>query len=145
MISRARFTAAIVLIGLTGSCASTFDASRATRAYPSERHRPVAADIQCFRDETRLTIVNATTTSYRAFDLWLNQRFAQRVESLPAGGTIEISLEGFYDDRGLPFGAGGFFRTEAPTRLVLAEIDHSPDLPLVGLIVIEAADRPQEE
>ncbi|MHC4589179.1 MAG: hypothetical protein ACYTAQ_07530, partial [Planctomycetota bacterium] len=67
---------------------------------------------------------------------WVNQRFVRRVEALPAGGTIRVSLWGFYDVRGDRFSAGGLWRTEPPTPLRLTQIQPDENEPLIGLVTI---------
>jgi hypothetical protein len=123
-----------------GCMPAAFDASRATRDYPTELHRPDSVDVQVFRHNTEIELVNATAISYRNFDLWLNQRFVRPVEALPAGESITLSLWNFYDVRGEVFRAGGFFRTEAPTTLRLVQIEPGDGAPLVGLIAIREDD-----
>ncbi|MHC4129768.1 MAG: hypothetical protein ACYSUA_16700 [Planctomycetota bacterium] len=105
-----------------------YNPALATRPYPHDLHRPEAVDIQVFRHGPSIELVN--------FDLWVNQRFVRRVEALPAGGTIRVSLWGFYDVRGDRFSAGGLWRTEPPTPLRLTQIQPDENEPLIGLVTI---------
>jgi hypothetical protein len=139
---RMLMTAAAVVVMLAGpGCTPrSFDATRATRDYPAELHQPKSVDIQVFRRNTEIELVNATAHSYRDFDLWLNQRFTRRVAELPAGRSITLSLWDFFDVRGEVFRAGGFFRTEEPTQLRMVQIEPGNGEPLVGLITIREDD-----
>jgi len=55
---------------------------------------------------------------------------------MPAGSTIRVNLWDCYDTLGDQFNAGGFWRTDEPTKLVIAELQQSDTQPLVGLLVI---------
>lgn len=114
------------------------DPAMATRPYPRDLHRPEAVDIQVFRKNTNIQLVNATATTYTDFDLWLNQRYVHRVPSLEAGETITVSLWNFWDERGERFNAGGILRAYAPTPVRLTEIQTAEDQPTIGLVTIRA-------
>ena len=113
-----------------------FDPARATPSYPHHLHQANSVNIQVFREDTSIELVNATTHAYTDFDLWINQRYTSRIESLPAGATVRLSLWDFYDERGESLNAGGFFRSDEPTPVRLVEIQTGDDQPLVGLITI---------
>lgn len=130
---------ASVLLLSTGCARPLVDASMATRAYPEARHEPNSVDIEVFRFDTEIEIVNATGHSYNDFSLWLNQRYVRRIDALPAGGTIRLSLWGFYDMLGEVFNAGGFWRTEAATPIWIAEIETDESESLIGLVTIGSA------
>ncbi len=137
----AAFAAAVVVvICCTGCERKMYDPSWATRPYPRELHTTATIDVQVFRNDTKLQLVNFTPRSYSNFDLWINQRYVTHVESLPAGGSIELSLWDFYDEFGDRFNAGGFFRTYSPTPVRLVQIQTEPDQPLIGLVTIRAED-----
>lgn len=130
-------TAAVVALWGSWGCAGTaYDPARATRPYPVDLHVARSVDIQVFRDDTNLEVVNATARSYADFDLWVNQRYVRHVAALPAGESIRLSLWDFFDVRGEAFNAGGFWRTEEPTAVRLVQIQPAPDQQLVGLITI---------
>ncbi len=126
------------LLAASGCAEIRYDPHRATRAYPDDLHQPKAIDIQVFRDGTSIEIVNSTPHSYRDFDLWINQRYVVRVDSMLAGETIRLSLREFYDRWGEAFGAGGFLRTVEPTPVRLVEMQLGEDEPLISLIAIRA-------
>lgn len=129
---------------LTAGCArSQYFPERAAEAYPHELHVASSVDIQVFRDETNIEIVNATGTTYRDFTLWINQRYMKKVDRLRAGETRRFSLWQFYDERGEVMNAGGFFRIYAPDPVRLVQIQIDDESPLIGLIAIPA--EPLEE
>jgi hypothetical protein len=113
-----------------------YDISKATRPYPHELHEPNSIDIQVFRKGPSIEIVNATARSFADFDLWINQRYVRNVELLGPGQTIRLSLWDFYDLRGDRFSAGGFWRTEPPMPLGMAQIQEAEGEPLIGLLVV---------
>jgi hypothetical protein len=123
-------------IGFAGCTPESYVPDLASRPYPFEKHTTSVADIQCFRRDTKLEIVNSTARSYSNFDLWVNQRYVYRVESLPAGATVRVSLWDFIDDYGRRFYAGGFFRAYPPQPVRLVEIQTDAESPMLGLIAI---------
>lgn len=128
----------LVIVLLSGCGRKIYDPQWATRPYPAERHTTTVADMQVIRRGERMEIVNSTATSYRDFDLWINQRYTSHVESLPAGQTIALSLWDFKDEFGDRFYAGGFFRTRKAQPLRLVEIEPAGGGPMIGLITIRA-------
>jgi hypothetical protein len=131
----------IVAAAELGGCAHTaYDPALATLPYPTDLHTNSVVDMQVFRRGTSIEIVNSTARSYADFDLWLNQRYVRRVDSLRAGESIHLSLWDFHDEYGDVFYAGGFFRTRPATPLRLVEIQQGPDQKMVGLITIRAED-----
>ena len=117
-----------------------YDPDLATRPYPRDLHTTETVDIQVFRDDQAIELVNATARSYRDCDLWINQRYMRHVDALLAGQTVRLSLWDFYDERGDRFNAGGFFRTVEAERVRLVEIQPRENLPMVGLITIRAEE-----
>ena len=115
-----------------------FDPARATQSYPHQLHQANSVNIQVFREDTSIELVNATTRSYTDFRLWINQRYTNRIDSLAAGATVRLSLWDFYDERGESLNAGGLFRSDEPTPVRLVEIQTGDEEPLVGLITIRA-------
>jgi len=128
--------ASTLILFASGCEGVRYDPARATRLYPDELHHTNSVNIQVFRHETSIEIINATTRSFSDFDLWINQRYVHRLESLPVGQTVHVSLWEFYDVRGESFNAGGFWRSDEPTSVRLVEIQSSETEPLVGLVTI---------
>ncbi len=131
--------AGVLLVGIVLGCQDIrYDPVRATPSYPHHLHQANSVNIQVFREDTSIELVNATTRSFADFDLWINQRYASRIESLPAGATLRVSLWDFYDERGESLNAGGLFRSDDPTPVRLVEIQTTDEEPLIGLITIRA-------
>ena len=116
----------------------------ASPPYPADLHTANSVDVQVFRENQALQIVNTTAMSYEDFTLWLNQRYARRVKSLLAGATVRLSLWEFYDELGEGLTPGGFWRTERATPIRMCEIQVDDETPLIGLITIRAEDPVQE-
>ena len=112
------------------------DMTKATTPYPFALHSVHSVPIQVARDQEFITIVNSTATDFNNAVLWINQQYTQPLPPMSAGSTIRINLWHCYDALGEQFNAGGFWRTDEPTRLVMAELQSGEFQPLVGLIVI---------
>jgi hypothetical protein len=130
----------VALLGaalLAGGCQNyPYDPTKATRPYPFQLAQASLVDIQVIPnlDNGTITLVNATATGYEGFDLWINQRYVRRVDSLKAGASVELPVNTFWDERGEGPFPGGWFRYYQPTPIVLVQIQTGPDAPLVGLI-----------
>jgi hypothetical protein len=126
-----------VVLALTASgCRQLYKPEMATPAYPQELHTAETIDMQVFRDGESIEIVNATPRSFQDINVWINQRFTQPVDDLPAGGRVRLSIWDFWDLRGERMIGGGFFATDDPTPVILVEIQTSDTEPLLGLITI---------
>lgn len=130
---------ATVLAGalLFGGCEATrYNPTKATRVYPSHLRQSRVAEVQVFNDGDAMLIVNATVESWSNFDLWLNQRYMKRIDSLAAGQTLRIPLGEFWDVRGEGPFPGGLLRYYPPTPIRLVQVQAGPDAPLVGFVSI---------
>ena len=127
---------------LVGCARQLYQPERATRPYPFELHTTQTVDMQVFRDHEHLEIVNTTATTYTDVDVWINQRYVKRVEAIPAGRSVTLSLWDFADQWGGVFNAGGIWRTLEPTPVRLVELQTRPDEPTIGLMAIRAEDPP---
>ena len=83
-----------------------------------------------------IEIVNSTADDYGNTMLWINQRFSAPISAIPAGATYRFDLHNLRDAYGEQFNAGGIWRTDEPTTLVIAELQIDEVHPLVGLVVI---------
>lgn len=127
----------LMLLGMPAGCGRPYhDPSQATRPYPFELHTTNVVDMHVLIEGDHIVIVNSTATSYRDFDLWINQRYVHRIDSLEAGQTLRVPMGVFYDERGDAVKAGGFLRTVEATAIRLVEIQTGPDEPMIGLITI---------
>jgi hypothetical protein len=113
-----------------------YDPEKATRPFPKQLKQTTMVDIQVIPTVTEGTIkvVNPTATSYRDFDLWINQRYVRHVDALLAGETLDLDIASFWDERGEGPFPGGWFRYFDPTPIVLVQIQTTPESPLIGLI-----------
>ena len=109
------------------------------RPYPYEAEILRTLDVQVFRDRSKIELVNHTTQALADFDLWLNERYVRRVQSLPPGDSVQVSLYEFLDEFQEPFRGGGVFSTQLPEPIIKAEVQ-TPD-GLIGLIVIPERKR----
>lgn len=122
--------------GVVGCYNPSPDPTLATASYPMELHKAISVPIQVIRDEQHIEIINSTAVDYENTVLWINQRFSAPIPPMPAGSSIRFNLWNLNDAYGEQLHAGGFWRTNRPTPIVIAELQLSEDTPLVGLIVI---------
>jgi hypothetical protein len=108
----------------------------ASAPYPMDLHVTESVPIQVIRDGEYIEIINSTATDYTNTTLWVNQRFSSPLSPIPAGSTLRFSLLSLRDAYGEQFNAGGIWRTDEPTPLVIAELQLGSETPLVGLVVI---------
>ena len=108
----------------------------ASAPYPLQLHTADSVPIQVLRDEEHISIVNSTAVDYNNTTIWINQRYSSQLPTIPAGSTLRLNLWTLRDAYGEQFNAGGLWRTDEPTLLVIAELQLGPDEPLVGLVVI---------
>lgn len=108
----------------------------ASQPYPMDLHIAESVPIQVIRKDEYIEIVNSTADDYNNSTLWINQRFSSPLPSMPAGSTVRFNLWQLRDSYGEQFNAGGIWRTDEPTLLVIAELQLGEELPLIGLIVI---------
>ena len=110
----------------------------ASASAPSPMHLHIAQSvpIQVIRTDEYIEIMNSTAVDYNSSTLWLNQRYSGKLPSLLAGTTLRVNLWSFRDSYGEQFNAGGIWRTDEPTQLVIAEVQTGENEPLIGLIVI---------
>jgi len=104
--------------------------------YPMELHHSNSVPIQVLRNQEYISIVNSTAVDYTNAILWINQRYSGELSPIPAGSTLRFNLWSLRDAYGEQFNAGGIWRTDEPSQLVIAELQLSEVEPLVGLVVI---------
>jgi len=108
----------------------------ASPPYPMDQHFAESVPIQVLRKGEYIEIVNSTADDYNNGTLWINQGFSSKIPSIPAGTTLRFNLWRLRDAYGEQFNAGGIWRTDEPTLLVIAELQLGDELPLIGLVVI---------
>lgn len=102
--------------------------------YPYEIESVRVVDVEVFRDGTKITLANHAPESFADFTLWINERYQAKVDALPLGGMLTISLDSLRDEFGEKFRAGGFFSSQKAQPVVKAEMQSTDSL--IGLIVI---------
>lgn len=131
----------VLLLGPLGACTpQKYDPSLAMPTFPETLSQPESIDVQVFRENTNIEIVNTSPRSYRDVIVWLNRRYGRRVDEIIAGETVRLSLWEFRDRLGEVFRAGGIFATEEPTPLRIVQIQLDDTQPMIGLITIRAED-----
>jgi hypothetical protein len=108
--------------------------------YPSSLPRSGTVDIQVIRRGTEIQLTNTTARRYGGCTLWLNERYAHPIDGLEVGQVLTLPLGEFLDEYSQKFRAGGFFATEDPERLALAELDTGSEI--VGLVVVGSGAAP---
>ena len=136
MVRRLPIALGVCLTAAAGCAKPLSVPSLATRPYPHELHTTNLIDIQVFRDDQDIELVNATPHTYSNVGVWINQRFVRHVEVIPAGETIRLSLWDFFDERGERVNAGGIWRTQEPTSVRLVQLQLAQDEPMIGLITV---------
>ncbi len=122
-----------VVLGAPG-CRSTPSDIAEGPSYPEERGQSRVVDIQVTRDDTHITFTNTTAQAIPPCRMWLNRWYMLDFQGLGVGETVTLDLRDFRDRYGDRFRGGGFFATEFPDKLVLAQLEIGPEL--VGLVVI---------
>lgn len=123
-----------------GSSAQIVERSPYPRATPAGP----TLDIQVVRDGTEIELTNTTARSLGRSVIWLNRRHGLEIDGLRVGERRRFHLRDFLDEYSQPFRAGGFFATETPERLALAEIETEVEpgrTQMLGLVVVGEAAR----
>lgn len=131
-------TLALCPVLLLPGCATTHSGFIEGPIYPSNKRQTRSLDIQVFRNDTEISFTNTTAHVIPAGTMWINAWYSAPIDAVGIGETVTLSLFDFKDQFGETFRAGGFFATERPTKLVLAQIEMENEL--VGLVVIGEDD-----
>ena len=124
----------LLVLALAAGCSSSPDRIVQGTKYPTTAKHLASIDIQVFRRETEVEFTNTTARAFGPSTLWLNARFSHAIDGLAVGQSMRIPLKQFKDEFGDSFRGGGFFATERPDRLGLAEIQTGNEI--VGLVVV---------
>jgi hypothetical protein len=107
--------------------------------YPSGAPQGPTLDVQVVRHATTLELTNTTARTFGPSTIWLNRWHAAQIPGLKPGENLRIPLGTFLDRYGEPFHGGGFWATQRPDRLGVAEIQTAGadghDV-MLGLIVV---------
>lgn len=129
---------AILALAPAACSGRRYEPSLATRSYPVELDQDRMIEMQVFRDGGELIIVNASPQSFKDFDLWVNRRYMLHIDQIDVGETRTFWFGDFFDRWGESPIAGGFFRTEAPTPIVLVQLQIGENTPLLGATSVPA-------
>ena len=140
-----RRLAAVMAAGAVTLLAGCRTGSRVEAGLPMYRDDAVQTsvmDVQVVRDDTHITMTNTTARSIGRARMWVNGWYSREIDGFGVGETLRLNLYDFKDAYGTPFKAGGFFATERPEKLVLAQIEPLDVEPreLLGLIVVGRSD-----
>ncbi len=107
--------------------------------YPEQLERLPAIDVQVFVDQagTTLSMTNATAEPLRPGRLWLNAWYSRPVERVGVGETVQLFLGEFRDRYGEAVRTGGFFATDRPEEIILAELEVEPGLRRLVVVDLE--------
>jgi hypothetical protein len=129
------------LCGVLCACKSAPEPVEYARLYPFQT--PLAKetlDVQVFRRTFSIELTNTTARTFGPSTLWLNRRYSLPIPQLAISETLDLPLKSFKDEFSESFRGGGFFATEAPETLVMAELETLDDAgaPVVyGFVVIK--------
>jgi len=148
--NRMLLAAAAIAASALGGCVSSREAIGDGPQYPPVRQSRVI-DVQVLRDETKISMTNTTAANLPAGLLWINGWFSRKFDGLAIGQTVTFGLDEFEDRYGDAFRAGGFFATELPDRVVLAQLQPIAEAQnnaeptgmkqeLIGLVVIRPVE-----
>jgi hypothetical protein len=132
------------VLAVMGGCATQPAPVAYARSYPAELIQRETLNVQVFRSIYDIEFTNTTARPFGPSTVWLNARFSKPIDGIAVGQTLRLRLADFRDEHSEAFRTGGFFATETPERLVLAQIQTTgaDEKPLMlGLIVV----RGQEE
>jgi hypothetical protein len=126
--------AALPAIGALAGCQRGSQKIAEGEQYPAALPHGPTMNVQVFRRETQIEFTNTTAQPIPPSRLWLNAWYSHEFPGLGVGQTVVIPLREFKDRYGDPFRGGGFFATEPPDRLALAEVEAGGHV--AGMVVV---------
>ncbi len=110
-------------------------------AFPEALVQQRTLDIQIRRDVRTISLTNTTAADLPAGRMWLNKWFSREMpDGLGVAQSASFDLGEFVDEFGERFRGGGFFASDDPDDLVLAQYEaenESGDPILLGFVVID--------
>lgn len=104
------------------------------RPYPAKPQR-TCVDVQVAREQTSIRLTNTSARAFPESTMWLNAQYAATVPAIGVGDSVTLDLARFRNEFSEPFRAGGFFATERPDAIVLAQIELEDEM--FGLVVVQ--------
>ena len=101
-------------------------------SYPG--HTQSVVDVQAFRDGPTLSFTNTSPETLGPGRLWINAAYSIDIEAVAPNASASVDLNSCRNEFGQPFRGGGFFATERPDEVVLAQIEDASGS-LTGLLV----------
>lgn len=136
LLNSARVGLACVGVGLAALLTGCTEPQRLDgERYPMKVAQGKTVDVQVLRDETEITIANATAKALPKGRLWLNAWYSRSFDGLAPGQSVTLDLNDFKDRFNDGFKAGGFFAIERPQALKQAQL-MTESGELIGLVVI---------
>jgi len=89
--------------------------------HPAEMEVGEPIDVVVRQDGTILKLTNRTARAFTDFELWLNQAYAARVNSLGVGQTVTLPLGQFFNARGEGFPLGNILAIDKRGTVYQAE------------------------
>ncbi len=132
IVAPALLLAALALSG-AGGCAGQGELIEGAD-YPHQLKQVRTMDIQVTRDETEISLTNTTAAPIPPGKLWINAWYVRDFPGLGVGESITLNLRDFHDRYADQFRAGGFWASDRPDKLALAQIETGNEL--LGLIVV---------
>ena len=131
--------APVVMIAIAtiwlGGCAGSAGPIVENERYPQHLRQTQTLDVQVFREGPKIWMTNTSARSFGPVRMWVNEWYSRVLEDgFAIGQTLEMSLYDFEDVYGDSFRGGGFFATERPEKLVLAQLETEDGL--LGLVVV---------
>lgn len=99
-----------------------------------EMEKQASLPIHVQRSVTKIKLTNTSARAFGPSTIWLNSRYSREIEEFAVGQSLTLPLGEFTDEFGQHFRGGGFFATENPDPMVMAEIE--ADGEMIGLIVV---------
>lgn len=141
-LAAACLNVAACLMTLAAGCSSTPTPVPYARTYPPDLKQIATLDVQVYRSVHHIELTNTTARSFGPSTLWLNQWYSRPIDGFASGQTLRFPLSDFRDEFSDPIREGGFFATEKPEKVVLAQLEtkEGDATILLGLIVIKGEE-----
>lgn len=127
-------TASALILAVSGACSCGSTPSGGEwPVYPGPAQGPVV-NVQAFRDGPTLSFTNTSGRTLGPGLIWINAGYSTPIGAVEAGERASVDLNNCQNEFGQAFRGGGFFATERPDDVVLAQIEDEHG-GLIGLIV----------
>ncbi|MAX23753.1 MAG: hypothetical protein CMJ19_04540 [Phycisphaeraceae bacterium] len=91
--------------------------------YPASKEQFAGdLDMTVIQDRKSIKITNRTVKTYNDVQVWVNQRYVTRVDSIPAGKTTSVALKLLMNQYGEKYPVPGLFRPDRSFPALLVEL-----------------------